>query len=208
MVIGRQLHLALLISFIWHLFWMSFITIVFLPGKFEPSRYSSVCFLGSILKSPVSTRSPVGEQSGQGQISLPFKRTLIRPGFREGGEASFAFERETLNPDSFIDVDEPIGKVSPAATFVSAKTTARQRELLYQPPLSIYPEWTQQELKAEFVAFRIYISAKGLVEQVINVQASGNPEIDAALARYIERWRFAPAPGPQGQWQTVEISTD
>ncbi len=301
MVISRQLRIALLISFLWHLFCMSFVSIVFLPGAFKPRHYSSVYFLGSILGSPVSARPPALLESGRAGlpvdkrgagearrmprlykgdfVKLPPEldaRMDITP-FSERQRTSLPAQRKVLNPDDFIDVDvllrqgfplrsssfggqveglspeaQALGDVSKEdissfESFASAKRPKAQRDssllqnrpspsrdssllqnrpspsrsggrsggrsegrqIIFQPAFLNYPEVAiQQELKGDWAIFKIYISADGLVEQLICIQVSGNPEIDAALARYIERWRFAPVAGLQGQWQTVKISLD
>ena len=233
MVIGRQLRIALLVSFLWHLFCMSFVSIVFLPGGFKPRQYSSVYFLGSILRSPVLARPPAVLESrraglpvdkrGAGEarrmsrlykgdfVKLPPEldaRMDITP-FSERQRTSLPAQRKVLNPDDFIDVDVLKEGIPSFKSFASAKRPKTPRQIIFQPAFLNYPEVAiQQELKGDWAIFKIYISADGLVEQLICIQVSGSPEIDAALARYIERWRFAPVAGLQGQWQTVKISLD
>ena len=236
MVISRQLRIALLISFLWHLFCMSFVSIVSLPGGFKPRQYSSVYFLGSILGSPVSARPPallesrragltVDKRGGQARrmsrlykgdfVKLPPEldaRMDITP-FSERQRTSLLAQRKVLNPDDFIDVDvskEGIPyRPSPSRSGGGSGRGSEGRQIIFQPAFLNYPEVAiQQELKGDWAIFKIYISADGLVEQLICIQVSGSPEIDAALARYIERWRFAPVAGLQGQWQTVKISLD
>lgn len=128
--------------------------------------------------------------------------------FGEKPDVSLLVEKEQLNYDTIIDVDTFAEKSFSVTSFIPTKGSVQQREIFFQPLLPKYPEWGEQEFKGGSIIFRIYISADGLVEQVINVQGSGNPEIDAVLARYIERWRFAPVSHKQGQWQTVKIELD
>jgi len=201
---------------------MSFVSIVFLPGGFKPRQYSSVYFLGSILRSPVSARLPV-DKRGAGEarrMSRLYKGDFVKlppeldvrmdmTPFGERQRTSLPAQRKVLNPDDFIDVDVSKEGIPSFESFASAKSPRAQRQIIFQPAFLNYPEVAmQQEVKGDWAIFKIYISADGLVEQLICMQVSGRPEIDAALARYIERWRFAPVAGLQGQWQTVKISLD
>lgn len=139
---------------------------------------------------------------------FPPEADIHQQGLFEGSPDIFcSVQRKIFNPDSFIDVD--LQKEAPPfnASSVSERFSG-QREIIFQPPLPEYPEWRQEEFLTSFAIFKIYISSQGLVEQLVCVQASGNPEIDASLARYIGRWRFAPAPGEKGQWQTARIDLD
>jgi len=114
-----------------------------------------------------------------------------------------------LNPDGFIDIDAHQEEGTFAASFVSTDDFLLQREIIFKPPIPEYPEVaTQQELKAGFVIFKIHLSDDGLVEEAINVRSCGNPEIDAALARYIRKWRFAPVVGRKRQKETIKIDLD
>lgn len=210
MVISRQLRIALLISFLWHLFCMSFVSIVFLPGAFKPRQYSSVYFLGSILRNPVSARHVPRLYKGD-FVKLPPEldtRMEITP-FSERQRTFLPAQRKVLNPDDFIDVDVSKEGIPYRPSPSRSAGPGGGRQIIFQPAFLNYPEVAiQQELKGDWAIFKIYISADGLVEQLICIQVSGSPEIDAALARYIERWRFAPVAGLQGQWQTVKISLD
>ena len=76
MFISRQLRLALLISFTWHLFWLSSVSIVNLTAGLKPRQYSTVNFLGSILNSRVSLRDPQ-----RGFIELPAEADLQRKNY-------------------------------------------------------------------------------------------------------------------------------
>lgn len=210
MFINRQMRSSLLVSFLWHLFCMSFVSIVFLPGGFKPRQCSSVYFLGSILRSPVSARHIPRAYKGD-FVKLPPEldtRMDISP-FSERQRTSLPAQRKVLNPDDFIDVDVSRENISSLPSPSRSAGPGEGRQIIFQPAFLNYPEVAmQQELKGDWAVFKIYISADGLVEQLICIQVSGSPEIDAALTRYIERWRFAPVAGLQGQWQTVKINLD
>jgi len=193
--------------------------------------------LGSILRSPVLARprallesrraGPPVDKRGAGEarrmprlykgdfVKLPPElgaRMDMAP-FSERQRTSLPAQRKVLTPDDFIDVDVLKGGIpyrpSPSRSGGRSGGQSEGRQIIFQPAFLNYPEVAiQQELKGDWSIFKIYISADGLVEQLICIQVSGSPEIDAALARYIERWRFAPVAGLQGQWQTVKISLD
>ncbi|UCB57511.1 MAG: TonB family protein [Candidatus Omnitrophota bacterium] len=203
MIIGRELRIALLISFLAHLLGMCLISIVFLPHGFILRGWSSVSFVGSILKGSVSVQAKAQAEGGD-LVEFPpeakinhFEQELV----------ALPTERKMLNPDNFIDVDSEPQNIHFA--FSRDYTGKKEREIIFQPPFVKYPEVAiQDEVKGDYAVFNVYISSNGLVEQVVNMQASSNPEIDVALIRYIEKWRFVPAPESQGQWQTIKIALD
>lgn len=208
MLISRQLRIALLISFLWHFFWMCAVNIVFLPRGGQLRQYSSIAFLGSILRN-----------SFAGEETLPAKKpdfAELPAGltarnfsiFEQTPPVSLALEKISLNPDNFVELDSAKEVGLSTEEFVSTKSTLKEREVIFRPATPEYPEWTQQGFISSSVIFHVYISADGLVEETTNIQGSGNPQIDAALARYIRKWRFAPRLDKQGTWQMVKISLD
>lgn len=208
MMVSPELRITLLISFVFHLFCALFVSITFLPSGYKMRQYSSVIFFGSILSTPIfveqassSKKKDIAKLPAEADIQksmLPFSE---RPG------VSLLLEKEALDPDEFVDIDRLKDEPPSFTNFVSTRLTP-QREIIFKPPLPQYPEWRQQEEKGAFAIFKIYISADGLVEHSICMQGSGNPEIDAALARYIRRWRFAPVLRAKLEMQTVKINLD
>ena len=206
MIISRQLRIALLISFLWHLFWFFSVSIVFLPRGFKLKQYSSVCFLGSILRDSITFGQMLPLEKRQ-LVELPSEADIsTRDPFSAGQYASLPLEKKTLSPESFIDVDIPEKIVPSLTSFVSIEATPSQREVIFQPVIPGYPEWASgQGFKENPTVFKINISPDGLVQEIVNIRVSGNPEIDAALARYIRRWRFAPAFNQQTHWQIINL---
>lgn len=201
MIISRQLCIALLISFLWHLFWMFSVSIVFLPGGFRVRQYSYVDFLGSILRIP----APLSHKRELAEVPAEIDMQGPAP-FSERPYISLPLERKIFNPDTFVDVDTRQVKAFSVEDLVPPQKAAAGREVIFQPPIREYPEWAgSRQFWASSLIFKIYISADGLVQEITNVQGSGNPEIDTALARYVRKWRFAPAFDSGGQWQIIEV---
>lgn len=215
MIINRQLRITLLISFLWHLFWLSCVTIIFLPSGLKPRQYSSVHFLGSILSNSVAhverpKQLPGKVKTEVPEVEFPSEALVGKIShFKQSPHPTLAVEKEILSPDDIIDVDAPKEIAPSLLSFASTEKASAQREVIFQPPFPEYPEWLgNQEFRASSAVFKIYISSQGLVQEIVNVQASGNPEIDVVLARYVKRWRFAPAQPQEGHWQTVKINLD
>lgn len=206
MFIDRPLRLAIIISFFWHLFWMSSVSIMFLPLGFKPRSFVQVNFLGTIVSNEPAKLSKTAENA----INLNQIINLAAWPKEDSNETQLPdlpLERKGVEPDELIDVDVP-AQIKPFAAGSSADESSPERVVIFQPPLPQYPEWTQQEFKKGTIVFDVYISASGLVEQLVNLEGSGNPDIDAALARYIRRWRFAPAEERDACWQNVKIDLD
>lgn len=205
-MISKEFRVAFLFSFLCHVLLICLVSVVFLPNRFALNQHTAVIFLGSILHGSV-TKEQTGPQR-KAFLELPFEAKAARvDGFLDMPLDSLAAEKETFAPDRFIvDVDKQQKEF--AQSFLAKKMVSSTREIIFQPDFRAYPEWGQQALKVGAVVFNIFVSADGLVEEVVNLQASGDPEIDTALARYLRRWRFAPVPDNQGQWQRVKMRLD
>ena len=94
----RVLLSALIFSAIWHLFWISALTVVIMPKDTKPPKFSSVSFLGPILEaSMLRVSSAVHERS------VPEKRYLSEI------ENSSAFAWEKADPDVYTEADPDAG---------------------------------------------------------------------------------------------------
>ncbi len=67
----RVLLSAILFSAVWHLFWLSALTVVVVPKDTKPPKFSSVSFLG-----PILGESMLGVSSAVHERSIPEKRYL------------------------------------------------------------------------------------------------------------------------------------
>lgn len=64
MIKNRVLLSAIIFSAVWHLFWLSALTVTVVPKDTKPPQFSSVSFLGPILDQSISVvSSAIGERS-------------------------------------------------------------------------------------------------------------------------------------------------
>ncbi|MBN2097706.1 MAG: hypothetical protein JW714_04420 [Candidatus Omnitrophica bacterium] len=202
MIINKELRIALLLSLCWHLFWMSSVSIVFVPRGLGVRQFSGVNFLGSILGS--SAEEGLAPASGFSQ--LPQELNIQKTYFTKSPQAILPLEKNFPNTDDFIDLAVPVAKGPVLITSATeGDTSLAGRQPIFKPPFPQYLNWVEEELKTDAVSFKTYIEPSGLVQEVINVQASSNPEIDVLLARYVRKWRFAPGAGATGEWQIIKI---
>lgn len=204
MFIPKQMRTALLISFFWHFLLFSCVCVIFLPINLNTRQYSRTNFLGSILRQTelIGPASPAAKSF----TVLPPEAQIQNRSHPDNIDVTLPVEKEALDFDKIVNIDSLARGLPFAVTFCSSQTKKPQSKLLYQPPYPVLPEWQAQQPQADFTIFKVYILACGLVQQVITVYSSGNPELDAALARYVRKWRFAPMFEEEGQWQMVKVA--
>ena len=78
----------------WHLFWLSALTVVVVPKDTKPPKFSSVSFLGPILEESVLKVS-----------SAVHERSTLEKRYLSEIENSSAFIREKAVPDAYTEVD-------------------------------------------------------------------------------------------------------
>lgn len=179
------------------------VSVVLLPKGFKLNIQPVIVFLGPILRdAPVASEGAV--TSKKDFVILPAAAELLQQSnFINMPPLLNAGNKETLDAENYIDPDT---LQAPTFTqFVAGNTPTDVRELIFRPPFPAYPEWEQQHFKTGNVRLKAFVSSEGLVEEVVVTQASGNPEVDAALARYVRKWRFAPSGDAQGQWQRLTL---
>ncbi|MFC1698433.1 TonB family protein [Candidatus Omnitrophota bacterium] len=187
---------------------LSFFTLISAPGGFQPREYCSVNFLGAIFNQAVPL-DEIFSSPNKNLIELPAEAEIQHQINYAGARLFVSENKQIVDPDYLIDPDVPKNELLASVNFAQPSRSASfEREVLFRPELPQYPEWAQQEFRANSAVFKIYISASGAVEEWTCLQASGNPELDANLARYIEKWRFVPAFDQQGNWQLVKIELE
>ena len=207
---NRAFNIAFLISLAWHLFCMSAVNVIVLPGKYQTRDLTSVSFLGPILGKTVL------------EIMLANKPVAVTPRYQHGLKYKHSFEKRLPLKDETTDEvkghiavygEDNIGKIYTAAfrknkeiPNITKRTKRREnyfqlengivastakREVIYKPGRPRLPSWitprTPFTMELEF-----YVSVQGEVEEVIPVVSSGNPEVDLLAIRYLKGWKFAP----------------
>jgi len=98
MRLDRVLLSALIFSAVWHLFWLSALTVVIVPKDTMPPKFSSVSFLG-----PILGQSILEVSSAAHERSIPEKRYLSEL------ENSAAFIKDKDDMDFYTDADLDAG---------------------------------------------------------------------------------------------------
>ncbi len=203
-MVSRQLRFSLLVSSLLHLFCFAFISVVFLPRGFSLNSPTRVDFLGSILAGNIY-KSELGEPK-QAVFKVPAEAQINTTGFFSSVPAVLPdLEKQSMDYDQFINIDS-VPLPAPFLNDTELPADSGEREVIFKPDLPEYPEWSgSQEVNSGLAVFDVYISSAGLIEQLLCVQSSGNPQLDAALTRYIRKWRFAPVDKEQNARQSIEI---
>lgn len=95
----RVLLSALIFSAVWHLFWLSALTVVVVPKDTKPPKFSNVSFLGPILETSILEVSSAAHER-----SAPEKRYLSYI-----MENSSAIIRKETDSDAYIEADLDAG---------------------------------------------------------------------------------------------------
>lgn len=89
----RLLISAILFSAVWHIFWLSTVTVVVVPKIKKPIKFSSISFLGPILDRGVMTVSALA----------PIERTLLEKKYLIFIEDSFISKGERFAGNSYAE---------------------------------------------------------------------------------------------------------
>jgi len=94
----RVLLSAILFSAVWHLFWLSALTVVVAPKDTKPPKFSSVSFLGPIL-----------EESMLGVSSASHERSITEKRYLSEIENSSALVPERADINVYTEADLNVG---------------------------------------------------------------------------------------------------
>ena len=121
-------------------------------------------------------------------------------------------EKPVAEATFFIDSVDMVSNDPTEAGYLTGRaialSPATSRKILFRPAFPRYPEWELLETRGRSAKFRVFVSPQGLIEQIVAVQTTNNPEIDAVLARYVSKWRFEVQTDQAGQWQVVTVELD
>lgn len=207
MGISRRFQICLLFSLIGHSLCFCLVTIIFPPAGFKNNRCPAVNFLGPILppEQKITAQTPLKSFAKKldkecivslpgfiAPLLLPIEQTVSNPANIIG-----AIEKDIAGGDSFK-------KLSVHTT--EAVPNLLQREIIFQPPFPKYYALNEPLSPKNAAIFKINVSPDGTIEKITSMKLSGNPEMDTILARYIKKWRFAPAWTQGSRQQIVKIN--
>lgn len=212
MFTNKAFNIAFLTSLVWHLFCMSTVNIVVLPGKYKMRELTSVSFLGPLLEKTAL------------EILLINKPVAITTSYQHSLKYRHSFEKKEVSPlkDETKDeakmyistrAEDSIGKALGKSVckdkevpnvvketkrkYVQLKSSSgilgpvAKREVIYKPTKPKLPSWVTAS--APFILeLEFSVSAQGEVNEVIPAISCGNPEVDLLAIRYLKSWKFAP----------------
>ena len=91
----KVLIFAILFSAVWHLFWLSALTVVVVPKDTKPPKFSSVSFLGPILDESVLAVSAVRHE-----------RSVLEKRYLSSIENSSVLIGQKAGPNGYTEADE------------------------------------------------------------------------------------------------------
>lgn len=213
MFANRAFNIAFLISLAWHLFWMSAVNVVVLPGRYKARELTSVSFLGPLLEKTaldiMLVNKPVAVTTRY-QHSLKYAHSFDK---KEDGLHPEKVDREEVEERIYARAENEISKIPVAVSLrdkeipniVKVKRpkdtqlkgpseisgVAAKREVIYKP---IKPQVSSRiKPSAPFILeLGFSVSAQGEVNEVVPVVSSGDPEVDLLGIRYLKNWKFAP----------------
>ena len=94
----RVLLSALIFSALWHLFWLSALTVVIVPKDIKPPQFSSVSFLGPILDQSMLKVSPAAHE-----------RSALEKKYFSEIENSSVIIMEKAGPDTYAEAGMDAG---------------------------------------------------------------------------------------------------
>ncbi len=228
--------LALVVSLVWHLFWLFSVKISVSAPAVANRPESAVSFIGSILEEgTVFPAKGPGEAVPDAGITRMQDLAAGRETAGDGGVTGWNGKLASVSDldvlkeiDAKSSADAAVGvKQIPEKPFdeikVSYKTyppeiegPAKFREVIYKPELPAYLRWDESlgvdldRLGNTFsVRLKFAVSPEGKVESVERLSSSGHPTVDIIAMRYLKEWQFAPlkAGGPkEEQWGTVKLN--
>ena len=213
MFTNKAFNITFLISLVWHLFCMSFINIVVLPGRYKTRELTSVSFLGPILERTaleiMLINKPVGvttryQYSSKSPYSLDRKEKLPLENETKDEAKKYISTHSEDNmgkvPGTILQSDKEVPNPS-----ITKETRAKDaykglneisgpvaaREVIFKPSKPELPSWITAgvpfTLELEFS-----VSTQGEIKKIVPVVSSGNPEVDLLGIRYLKGWKFAP----------------
>ena len=229
----RVFNMAIIISTMWHLFWVSAICIVVTPSVQPTNAYHEIDFLGPILEKTafdlmIEEVKPQAETL-YARSALFLDNVYLKPegpgrkvpsDFVPGGvrdKIGFSLRdyiedaKETplyFEQESRITYIRQIGK---RKDLLVVEGPARTREIIFKPRHLTVSHGIYGDAEEHFVKLRFFISGNGLVHDVEPIVSSGYPQIDIEAIRFLKKWRFSPSSlveKAKSSWGTVAVKVE
>lgn len=220
MLQNKRFNVAIAISALWHLFWMSIIRVGLLPTEISVAKFPAVVFLGPILEESafeVGIEKELTSSSSDKRRanSLDSRFTRIDLPRRTDFEETVPLvqpEKSTILPGDISEEIKDIPKYSLGKVSVSygkppeIEGPLHDRAILYKPQPPEYPDWAE-EIGLDFdVELRLLVASDGRVQFAEPLISSGFPAIDCLGVRYMRGWRFVPLDEGKNQWGTIKLN--
>ncbi|MFH1858052.1 MAG: TonB family protein, partial [Candidatus Omnitrophota bacterium] len=203
---------AVFLSVLWHLFWLSSISIVNVPVEVQYPRFADISFFGALWDEPNFEVHVAQRPISRSYPAIPQERISRFPfqEFPEGKAALFKvalpYSRKWGAPGEFLGLrkknpapapeeHELLKKESPVL-----KGPLGSRILYYQPPLPEIPRWIDPQEAGSSLELRFWVSPEGKVIGIEKITSSGDPTLDAIGMRYLRRWQFNPKTADGEEW--------
>jgi len=225
----KPFNAALLISILWHIFCMFFVTIVVLPTSFPLAKVSNISFLGPILEKTafeiMIERNVPSKHTLYGRPTR-FNNMPLKRGRKEEMNIKFKdFLSTERRRDTRVSSKDLFGdsKVAPPFQHVSSKVSEEEpwqknlfikgplvkRDILFKPEMPVISERIGQRQKSFIVKLKANVLPGGNVSEVTLLASSGYPDIDLKAINYMKGFRFSPL-GPaakdKSEWGNIRIN--
>ena len=203
--------IAILLSSLWHLFWISAVEIVVTPTINPGGDYQEVDFIGPILeKTAFDFMAETSARYGETQYSVSSIFFMDKVYLAASGPKRNilkktvpyrALDRFTFNLEGYVKKSKEIPFYMAAEKdFIlleeeeapDVKGPVKQREIIYKPDPPVVSLGAGGASEIYTVQVRFSISHNGIVYRAEPMVSSGQPKIDLAAIRYVREWRFSP----------------
>ena len=205
--------MAVVISILWHLFWMSAIGIVVTPTVQSSNAYKEVDFLGPILEKTafdlITEDVTPHAETLYAKSTLLIENIYLKPRGPEreilrkvvldtSQEKFFFILRDYIkNPKEIpydLTEDMRIGYVEKrtkkASSFIDGPLSTR--EIMFRPETFTVPGGLYGDQEEYLVRLKFFVTNNGTVRGIEPLVSSGYPEVDLLAVKSLKRWRFSP----------------
>ncbi|MBL7158583.1 MAG: hypothetical protein ISS91_03650 [Candidatus Omnitrophica bacterium] len=202
---------TILISSVWHLFWISAVEIVVTPTINSGCDYQEVNFLGPILeKTAFDIMADDYAHYGEARYAASSIFFLDRAHLKAAGPKRHILDRNvpekalnrfTFNLQGYInDAKEIPFYMAEQKDFIlleekempKVEGPVKGREIIHKPDSPVVASESYGANATYSVEVRFAISHNGIVYRAEPLVSSGQPKIDIIAIRHVREWRFSP----------------